>query len=190
MAYVQVMWQTGHSGSILSQMCTTHFMQKRLCPQGIRAAVTCSQSTPSTPTCHLGSSACHPPFREFLQWLSGQPQRPGALSPQKWQESDMLRVLHMPWLKKMRSSQEKSTRLGVVYSCPTHSVGWGLVSTMPQYSCSMETDICYNLSPSPAHLSAGPQRPSPFCLCTYASQAILHGGGERLTAWCMYLTGF
>ena len=33
-------WQTGHFGSILSQIRLAHSIQKRLCPQGTRAAIT------------------------------------------------------------------------------------------------------------------------------------------------------
>lgn len=34
------MWQTGHLGSLLSQIRLAHSMQKRLCPQGTSAAMT------------------------------------------------------------------------------------------------------------------------------------------------------
>lgn len=34
------MWQTGHLGSLLSQIRLAHSIQKRLCPQGTRAAMT------------------------------------------------------------------------------------------------------------------------------------------------------
>lgn len=33
-------WQTGHLGSLLSQMRLAHSIQKRLCPQGTSAAMT------------------------------------------------------------------------------------------------------------------------------------------------------
>lgn len=33
-------WQTGHSGSLFSQMRLAHSMQKRLWPQGTSAAIT------------------------------------------------------------------------------------------------------------------------------------------------------
>lgn len=40
MACVTAAWQTGHSGSLFSQMRLAHSMQKRLWPQGTSAAIT------------------------------------------------------------------------------------------------------------------------------------------------------
>ena len=40
LARVTAVWQTGHSGSLFSQMRLAHSMQKRLWPQGTSAAMT------------------------------------------------------------------------------------------------------------------------------------------------------
>lgn len=40
MAWVAGVWHAGHSGSALPQMRMAHSMQKRLWPQGTRAAIT------------------------------------------------------------------------------------------------------------------------------------------------------
>lgn len=40
MAWVTALWHTGHCGSVFSQMRLAHSMQKRLWPQGTRAAIT------------------------------------------------------------------------------------------------------------------------------------------------------
>jgi len=40
MAWVTALWQTGHCGSVFSQIRLAHSMQKRLWPQGTSAAIT------------------------------------------------------------------------------------------------------------------------------------------------------
>lgn len=40
MHWVAGVWHTGHSGSADWQICPAQSMQKRLCPQGTRAAIT------------------------------------------------------------------------------------------------------------------------------------------------------
>lgn len=134
MACVAVMWQTGHSGSVLSQMRTAHSMQNRLCPQGTSAAVTSlskhtMQSRPppglrrppppslekpwsGSPGGRLGSPASSGPAEAAGERCApGGPAR--ALAEEEEEEE----------------AEEKSTEVGVAFSWPAQR--GGLVSATP-----------------------------------------------------------
>lgn len=132
MACVAVMWQTGHSGSVLSQMRTAHSMQKRLCPQGTRAAVTSlsKHTMQSRPLPGLRS----PPAPSLEKPCSGSPgdrrgspascSCPVEVAGERCAPGGPARALAVD-----EEEAENSTEVGVVFSWPAHS--GGLVSATP-----------------------------------------------------------